>query len=97
MSGYTIMRNTPIQMIASCSTVGEFTPIRFRYETPDCSLVTVNILSVENRKHTHTRANHEMIYVCRGIIDGDECNIARSFCLRYYVPNHCWTLMSIGR
>ena len=84
-------------MIASCSTIGEFTPIRFRYETPACELVTVNVLSVENRKHTHTRANHEMLYVCRGAIDNDEIsNRSFSFHLRYYVPGHCWTLTSVG-
>lgn len=94
MADSTVMINTPIQMIASCSISGEFTPIRFRYETPACDLVTVNVVSVENRKHKFTNANHEMTYVCRGSIDGVG---TLSFHLRYYVPHHKWTLTKVGR
>ena len=90
--------NQPIQMIASCSISGEFTPIRFRYENLNCELTTVNVLSVDNRKHKHFRTNNEMSYVCRGTIDGDDVeNRCYSYTLRYYIPTHSWSLVNMRR
>ena len=85
--------NIPAQVICSCNISGEFTPIRFRYETPACELITINVLSVDSRKHQHMRNTHEMTYVCRGQID---TNIIKTFRLRYHIASHRWTITSIS-
>lgn len=44
--------NLPIQIICCCSTLGEFTPLRFRFETEEHELITVQIESVLAHKET---------------------------------------------
>jgi hypothetical protein len=83
--------NIPTQMICSCNTSGEFTPIRFRYETPTCELITVDVLSVDARKYNNMGTAYELNYICRG----RENDRVKSFHLRYYIPSHRWTITKI--
>lgn len=83
--------NIPTQVICSCNTSGEFTPIRFRYETPSCELITVDVLSVDSRTYEGMGSAYEMNYVCRGKLN----NMIKTYYLRYYIPTHRWTITSI--
>ena len=83
--------NIPIQMIASCTTTGEFMPIRFRYEAADCELVTVHIDQVLNQDGRAFGNMREMIYSCRATMFG-QC---RTFQVRYLIHEHRWFLYKI--
>ena len=83
--------NIPAQVICSCNTSGVFTPIRFRYETPSCELITVDVLSVDSRSESGSFTSYEMRYVCRGMVQGR----MHTFYLRYYIPDHRWTITGI--
>lgn len=76
--------NYPVQVICSCSTSGEFTPIRFRFESPSCELITIDILAVESRKSVHMNNAYEMTYVCKGKLN----NLIKTFHLRYSITAH---------
>jgi hypothetical protein len=83
--------NIPTQVICSCNTSGEFTPIRFRFETPTCELITIDVLSVDARRYNNMGTAYELNYICRGKLD----NRIKTFHLRYYIPSHRWTITKI--
>lgn len=81
--------NKPIQVISSCSTTGEFTPIRIRFEADNCELVTVDIIDVLKRdSRTGPQFSQFLHYVCRGIV----YDRIRTFILCYKISTHTWTL-----
>ena len=52
--------NIPIQTFCVVSTLGDFTPVRFRYEEPDHSIITVQINEILSHKETDFAGVHEL-------------------------------------
>lgn len=80
--------NIPIQMISCCSTAGNITPMRFRFENPDHTMETVNVDSVLAHKDVSYNGINEMVFTCQATING----IARLFTLKYNIRSHKWIM-----
>lgn len=80
--------NLPIQMIASCSTQGEFTPLRFRYEDEEHNLVTVQIAAVLTHRVDRYNGIQEIVYTCRANLFGE----SRMFDIKYNVLTHRFSI-----
>lgn len=81
--------NRPIQVISSCNIAGEFVPIRFRFESPDCELLTVEVEEVLYQDgRTAIHGDTFMHYACRGTI----YDRTRTFILCYIIREHRWVL-----
>lgn len=83
--------NLPIQLISSCSTLGDITPIRFRYEDESHKLETVNIEEIINRKVSKINGIEEIIYTCKASLSGT----ITFFDLKYIISSHKWILFQI--
>lgn len=83
--------NVPVQMISVCSTVGDLTPMRFRYEDEDHSIQTITIESVLGRKEVTFNGIREIQYTCKASILG----ISRVFILKYSISNTKWKLFQV--
>ncbi len=81
----------PVQLISSCSTLGELTPIRFRYEDPEHVRHTVSVLEVLSRRDTTIAGIPEMTYVCHGEFE----QTRHLFQLRYHIPSHKWSIVKV--
>ena len=80
--------NIPIQLISCCSTMGDITPLRFRFELEDHSLVTVNIDKILAHKDTSFNGIREIQYTCQANI-AEEMKL---FTLTYNINSHKWKL-----
>lgn len=80
--------NIPIQMLGAWSTVGEIKPLRFRYESEDHQIETVNIESVLAHKDTSFNGVKEIQYTCQAQVFGEK----RLFILVYSVSSRKWRL-----
>ena len=80
--------NIPIQMISVCSTAGDLTPMRFRFETPEHQLETVHVESVHAHKLTTYNGIREIQYVCSAYVD----NLLKLFVLKYNIDSHKWIM-----
>lgn len=83
--------NIPIQMISVCSTVGELTPMRFRFENEDHTIETVHVDEVLGRKDTNFNGIREIQYTCRADIGG----MCKLFILKYSISTTRWRLSQI--
>lgn len=83
--------NVPIQLISSCSTLGDFTPLRFRIELEDHSLETVTIDRILSHKDITFNGIKEIQYVCQAQISGQ----MRLFTLKYNIASHKWRLFNV--
>lgn len=83
--------NTPIQLISSCSTLGDFTPLRFRYEDEQHVLHTVSIERVLSSSTTCLAGVECILYTCSARLD----DRIRIFILKYYVRSHKWSIYQI--
>lgn len=83
--------NIPVQLISSCSTLGDLTPLRFRYENEEHSLSTVNIDAVLSIKENQYNGIHEIIYTCQAALNGT----VHLFELKYNVSSHKWLIFRI--
>jgi len=83
-----LIMNLPIQLISSCSTQGNFIPIRFRYEDEEHGIITVQIDELINSKENNFNGIREIIYTCRAEIHGT----MRIFDLRYNVSSHRFSI-----
>lgn len=81
--------NIPIQMIYVCSTLGDLSPLRFRFESEEHQLITVDVSDVLARKETHLNGIYEILYTCRTVMDDSEI----LFVLKYNVASHKWLLL----
>lgn len=80
--------NIPIQLISSCSTLGDFRPLRFRYEDEFHVLHTVEIEEVLSSKISKIAGTECLIYTCSAHLH----NQLRIFTLKYYVRSHKWSI-----
>lgn len=83
--------NIPIQMISSCSTQGDFTPIRFRFKDSDEQLITVNVDAVLSHSQSLLNGSTEIVYTCQATI----ANINTLFLLKYNVNSHKWSMYKL--
>lgn len=83
--------NIPIQMISVCSTVGELTPMRFRFENEEHVLETVNVDNVHSHKDISFNGIREIQYVCSACLN----NMERIFILKYNIESHKWIMFKI--
>lgn len=83
--------NIPVQLISSCSTLGELTPLRFRYENEEHMLSTVNIDHVLSMKENQYNGITEIIYTCQAYLD----KTMHLFELKYTVTSHRWMIFRI--
>ena len=56
--------NYPIQLIAVTSTLGDITPLRFRYENGEHELITVNVDEIHAKKEMTIGKGGSIIYTC---------------------------------
>ena len=78
--------NYPIQLIAVTSTLGDITPLRFRYENGEHELITVNVDEIHARKEMTIGKGGSIIYTCASMID-DTKMLSQ---LRYEIGSHKW-------
>ena len=83
--------NIPIQTFCVVSTLGDFTPVRFRYEEPDHSIITVQINEILSHKETDFAGVHELRFTCDAIVEDER----RIFELKYNVPHHKWSFVQL--
>jgi hypothetical protein len=84
--------NIPVQLISSCSTLGEFIPLRFRYVVPNThELITVDIDEILSKKENTFSGLHEFIYICSAAIRGEH----KFFSLRYSIITHRWSIFQM--
>lgn len=81
--------NYPIQLIAVTSTLGDITPLRFRYENGEHELITVNVDEIHARKEMTIGKGGSIIYTCASMID----DTRMLYQLRYEIGSHKWIFM----
>lgn len=78
--------NIPIQMMAVTDTSGTMNPMRFRLETVDHEIKTVNTQNIVSRLEKNHVGIREKQYIC--IVEmGDTCSIVE---IRYSVDTQKW-------
>lgn len=80
--------NVPVQMINVVDTTGDITPLKFRIEGDDRSLITVNILKTLSRQDCNFVGQQYVKYVCSAEIEGRQV----IFEMKYLVLTHKWVL-----
>lgn len=80
--------NIPVQLISSCSTLGDFRPLRFRYEDEFHVLHTVQVEEVLSSKVSKVAGVECLIYTCSARVE--DC--LKIFTLKYYVRSHKWSI-----
>lgn len=84
--------NIPIQLISSCSTLGEFTPLRFRYVVPEShDIMTIKIDEVISQKENHFNGAKEFLFTCSACFQNEK----KLFDLRYSVITHKWSIFQM--
>ena len=79
--------NIPIQMFGACSTLGDMTPLWFRYEDEAHGIITVKIEQViSSREEKHCGMDY-ITFVCWAAAGGQR----RLVELRYRVATHKWS------
>ena len=84
-----ISANYPIQMFFVTSTVGDITPIRFRYENSEHEIITVSVDEVHSKKEMTIGKGGSVIFTCASTID----DIKMLYQLRYEIGTHKWVFM----
>lgn len=83
--------NIPVQLISSCSTLGELTPLRFRFENDEHKLETVDINQIISTKELKINGLHEIIFTCIANIFYE----SKLFELKYNVISHKWFIFRV--
>lgn len=81
--------NYPIQLIAVTSTLGDITPLRFRYENGEHEIITVNVDEIHAKKEMTIGKGGSIIYTCASAIDETKM----LYQLRYEIGTHKWIFM----
>ena len=84
-------KNRPVEMISVCSTEGQILPVRFRFETAERSIRTVQISEVISSKEICYVGIEAIIYVCKATMEERE----RLLELKYTVRTHRWVLFRV--
>ena len=78
---------TPIQLICSINTKGEFTPIRFRFRELEGDMVTIDVKEI-----LHYESNSLTVFIC---VSGLFYNQLHSFQLVMQKSTNQWKLTQI--
>ena len=81
--------NTPVDVIAVCSTDGSIKPLRFRIEDEDHQLLRIDIEEVISSKEIQYVGIEAYVFLCRATVRGKES----VFELRYMIRSHNWQLL----
>lgn len=81
--------NYPIQLISVTSTLGDITPLRFRYENTDHEMITVSVDEVHAKKEMTIGKGGSIIYTCASVID----DAKMLYQIRYEIGTHKWIFM----
>ena len=78
--------NIPIQVFCVVSTMGDLTPVRFRFESEDHRIITVEITEILSHKELRMAGTREILYTCTATIE----KRTQIFNLKYQVNSHRW-------
>lgn len=81
--------NSPVDVIAVCSTDGSIKPLRFRIEDEDHQLLRIDIEEVISSKEIQYVGIEAYVFLCRATVRGKES----VFELRYMIRSHNWQLL----
>ena len=84
-----MMCNSPVDVIAVCSTDGSIKPLRFRMEDEDHQLLRIDIEEVISSKEIQYVGIEAYVFLCRATVRGKES----LFELRYMIRSHNWQLL----
>ena len=79
--------NIPIQLVSACSTLGQITPLWFRYENEEHQIVTVKIQQVVSSMEEKHCGMDYISYVCWAQTEQQR----RLIELRYRLSTHKWS------
>lgn len=81
--------NSPVDVIAVCSTDGSIRPLRFRMEDEEHQLLRIDIEEVISSKEIQYVGIEAYVFLCRATVRGKES----VFELRYMIRSHNWQLL----
>ena len=81
--------NSPVDVIAVCSTDGSIKPLRGRMEDEDHQLLRIDIEEVISSKAIQYVGIEAYVFLCRATVRGKES----VFELRYMIRSHNWQLL----
>lgn len=81
--------NSPVDVIAVCSTDGSIKPLRFRIEDEEHQLLRIDIEEVISSKEIQYVGIEAYVFLCRATVRGKES----VFELRYMIRSHNWQLL----
>ena len=81
--------NSPVDVIAVCSTDGSIKPLRFRMEDEEHQLLRIDIEEVISSKEIQYVGIEAYVFLCRATVRGKES----VFELRYMIRSHSWQLL----
>ena len=81
--------NSPVDVIAVCSTDGSIKPLRFRIEDEAHQLLRIDIEEVISSKEIQYVGIEAYVFLCRATVRGRES----VFELRYMIRSHSWQLL----
>ena len=84
-----MMCNSPVDVIAVCSTDGSIKPLRFRMADEDHQLLRIDIEEVISSKEIQYVGIEAYVFLCRATVRGKES----VFELRYMIRSHNWQLL----
>ena len=84
-----MMCNSPVDVIAVCSTDGSIKPLRFRMEDEEHQLLRIDIEEVISSKEIQYVGIEAYVFLCRATVRGKES----VFELKYTIRSHNWRLM----
>lgn len=84
-----MMCNSPVDVIAVCSTDGSIKPLRFRMEDEEHQLLRIDIEEVISSKEIQYVGIEAYVFLCRATVRGKES----VFELKYTIRTHNWCLM----
>jgi len=80
--------NIPIQMLSLGDTTGRITPIRFRFQTAEDAIETIEVRKVISRDEKNYVGIREKRFICSAQVAGRE----RIMEIRYNVASQKWTV-----
>lgn len=80
--------NIPVQMICAVDTTGKISPLRFRYETSEHMIESVNVEQVISRDEKNFVGIREKQYICIVRMG----NLTRTLEMRYHVDSQKWRI-----
>ena len=81
--------NSPVDVIAVCSTDGSIKPLRFRMEDEEHQLLRIDIEEVISSKEIQYVGIEAYVFLCRATVRGKES----VFELKYTIRSHSWQLI----